>query len=216
MAGKVSRSRVPVIRILCVDDHAIVREGIRLIVEQQPDMNVVGSVGTVEEAVVLFKRIRPDVILMDLRLGPRSGTDAIRAIRSIDPNARTIVLTVHQGDEDIYQAMAAGAVTYVLKDTLADDLIRTIREVHAGKHPVHPQVLAGLMERALTPSLTPREIQVLELISQGLRNREIAVVLGIHEDTVQVHVSHILGKLDVADRTAATTVALRRGIIRLS
>jgi DNA-binding NarL/FixJ family response regulator len=208
--------RIPVIRILCVDDHPIVREGIRLIVEQQPDMKVVGSVGTIEESVALFKEIRPDITLMDLRLGAKSGIDAIRLIRRVDPNARTIVLTVHQGDEDIYQAMAAGAVTYMLKDTLADDLIRTIREVQAGEHPVHPLVLAGLKERALTPSLTPREIQVLELIAQGSRNREIAVVLGIHEETVQVHVSHILDKLGVDDRTAATTVALRRGIIRLT
>jgi DNA-binding NarL/FixJ family response regulator len=206
----------PTIRILCVDDHSIVREGIRLIVEQQPDMKVVGSTGAIEEAVTLFNETRPDVVLMDLRLGSKSGIDAIRAIRRIDPSARTIVLTVHQGDEDIYQAMAAGAITYMLKDTLADDLIRTIREVHAGRRPIHPVVAAGLKERALTPSLTPREVQVLELIAQGSRNREIAVILGIHEETVQVHVSHILDKLDVDDRTAATTVALRRGIIRLS
>jgi DNA-binding NarL/FixJ family response regulator len=205
----------PIIRILCVDDHAIVREGIRLIVEQQPDMKVVGAAGTITEAVALFEEIRPDVTLMDLRLGPQNGIDAIRAIRRIDPSARTIVLTVHQGDEDIYQAMAAGAVTYMLKDTLADDLIRTIRDVHDGKRPIHPIVAAGLKERALLPPLTPREVQVLELIAQGSRNREIAVILGIHEETVGVHVSHILDKLDVDDRTAATTVALRRGIIRL-
>jgi DNA-binding NarL/FixJ family response regulator len=206
----------PTIRILCVDDHVLVREGIRLVLEQQPDMKVVGSVGTAEESITLFEQIRPDITLMDLRLGSMSGVDAIRSIRRIDPSARTIVLTVHQGDEDIYQAMAAGAFTYVLKDTLSDDLIRTIREVHAGKRPIQPHVQTRLEERASTPPLTPREIQVLELISQGLRNREIAIVLGIHEETVQVHVCHILDKLDVNDRTAATTVALRRGIIQLS
>jgi DNA-binding NarL/FixJ family response regulator len=204
------------IRILCVDDHALVREGIRLILEQQPDMKVVGSVGTAEESIAVFDDVRPDVTLMDLRLGATSGTDAIRAIRRLDPNARTIVLTVHHGDEDIYQAMTAGAVTYLLKDTLADDLISAIRDVHAGKPPVHPHVQSRLQEHASAPALTAREIQVLELISQGLRNREIAVVLGIREETVQVHVSHILDKLDVNDRTAATTVGLRRGIIQLT
>lgn len=205
----------PIIRILCVDDHALVREGIRLVLEQQPDMKVVAAVGTAEESISVFERIRPDITLMDLRLGVTSGVDAIRAIRRIDPEARTIVLTVHHGDEDIYQAMTAGAVTYLLKDTLANDLISAIRDVYAGNRPVQQHVETTLHERASAPRLTAREIEVLDLIAQGLRNREIAVVLGIHEETVQVHVSHILEKLDVNDRTAATTAALRRGIIQL-
>jgi DNA-binding NarL/FixJ family response regulator len=209
------RSDSEPIRILCVDDHELVRDGIRLIVEQQSDLKVVGSAGTGEESITLFERLKPDITLMDLRLGSMSGADAIREIRRIDPNARTIVLTVHQGDEDIYQAMAAGAVTYILKDTLSNDLIRTIREVHSGKQPVHPEIEARLANRASKDVLTSREIQVLQLIADGLRNRDIAVALGIHEETVQIHVSHVLGKLNVDSRTAAATVALRRGIIRL-
>jgi two-component system, NarL family, response regulator len=203
------------IRVLCVDDHRIVREGLALIVNHQPDMVVVGSASSGEEAVDLFMKLRPDVTLMDLQLGGMSGVEAIRAIRKQAPSARIVVLTMYQGDEDIYRALQAGAATYILKDTLSDDLIRVVQEVHAGKHPVMPDVEARLAERAANPTLTPREIQVIELVSQGMRNKELAAELGISEETAHVHVRNILTKLKVKDRSAAITVAYRRGIIHL-
>jgi two-component system NarL family response regulator len=203
------------IRVLCVDDHRIVREGLALIVNHQPDMEVVGSASSGEESVELFMKLRPDITLMDLQLGGMSGVEAIRAIRKQAANARIVVLTMYQGDEDIYRALQAGAATYILKDTLSDDLIRVVHEVHAGKHPVMPDVEARLAERAANPTLTPREIQVIELVSQGMRNKELAAELGISEETAHVHVRNILTKLKVKDRSAAITVAYRRGIIHL-
>ena len=203
------------IRVLCVDDHRIVREGIALIINRQPDMEVVGSAADGEEAVAQFKRHRPDVTLMDLQLPSMSGLDAIKAIREDDPDARIIVLTMYQGDEDIHRALSAGATTYLLKDTLSDDLIRFVREVHAGRRPIRPEVKARLDERASQPTLTPREVQVMELVSLGKRNKEIAAVLGISEETVQVHLKNIFAKLKVSERTAAVNVALRRGIVHI-
>lgn len=192
------------------------REGIALIINRQPDMEVVGSASSGEEAIDLFRTQRPDVTLMDLQLSGMSGVDAIRAIRQEDPRARIVVLTMYQGDEDIYRALDAGAATYLLKDTLSDDLIRVIRDVHAGRQPaVSPDVEARLAERAGRPALTPREIQVLDLISRGMRNKEIATALAVSEETIHVHVRNILAKLKVKDRTAAVNVALRRGIIHI-
>ena len=203
----------PRIRVLCVDDHRIVREGIGLIIDRQTDMEVVGSAATGEEAVLLFMRERPDVTLMDLQLSTMSGLDAIRAIRREDAEARIIVLTMYQGDEDIHRALSAGATTYLLKDTLSDDLIRFVREVHAGRSPIRADVKARLDERAGQPTLTPREVQVMELVYEGRRNKEIATLLGISEETVQVHLKNIFAKLKVGERTAAVNVALRRGIV---
>ena len=205
----------PPIRVLCVDDHRIVREGIGLIIARQPDMEVVGSAATGEEAVALFKRERPDVTLMDLQLSTMSGLEAIQAIRREDADARIIVLTMYQGDEDIHRALTAGATTYLLKDTLSDDLIRFVREVHAGRRPIRADVKARLDERATQPTLTPREVQVMELVSEGRRNKEIAVLLGISEETVQVHLKNIFAKLKVGERTAAVNVAIRRGIVHI-
>jgi two-component system NarL family response regulator len=203
------------IRVLCVDDHRIVRDGLTLVIEQQPDMTVVGCAASGEEAVALFDRERPDVTLMDLRLGAMSGVEAIRAIRRQHPDARIVVLTMSRGDEDIHRALAAGAATYLLKDTAFDDLLRIIRDVHAGRQPeISPDVKARLAERAGRPTLTAREVEVLEFVRKGLRNREIAAALGVSEETVQSHVKHILGKLEVPDRTAAIDVALRRGILQ--
>jgi two-component system NarL family response regulator len=152
---------------------------------------------------------------MDLQLGGISGVDAIRAIRREAADSRVIVLTMYQGDEDVYRAMQAGAATYLLKDTLSDDLTRVIREVHAGTHEVRPDIAARLAERSPGSTLTPREIQVMALVAQGMRNKEIAVSLGISDETAQVHVKNILAKLNVKDRSAAITVALRRGILHL-
>jgi DNA-binding NarL/FixJ family response regulator len=199
-----------------VDDHRLVLAGIELMIGRQPDMAVVGSATTGEEAVSLFRQHRPDITLMDLQLPVMTGLEAIRAIRHLSPEARIIVLTMYHGDEDIHRALVAGASTYLLKDMLSDDLMRVIREVHAGQRALLPDVQVRLDERATRPSLTPREVQVTELIGRGLRNKEIASELHISEETVQVHVKSILTKLSVNDRTAAVNVAMRRGIIHLA
>lgn len=205
----------PVIRVMCVEDHRIVREGLALIINQEPDMKMVGSCSTVDEAIEVYRTVHPDVTLMDLRLGTASGVDAIKAIRKDNPEARIIVLTMYEGDEDIYRAHQAGATTYLLKDTLSSDLVRVVRAVHAGERPVLPEVQARLAERASMPTLTSREIEVLQLISQGLRNKEVGAMLGITEGTVQIHVKNIFAKLGVNDRTGAVQVAVRRGLIHM-
>jgi two-component system NarL family response regulator len=198
-----------------VDDHRIVREGIALIIGLQPDMSVVASASTGEEALTLFRRHHPDVTLMDLQLPGMSGLETIRALIQEDPSARVIVLTMYEGDEDIYRALDAGAVTYLLKDMLTEELIRVVRAVHAGERPLTTHIKARLDERAAHPALTPREVQVLELIAEGHRNKEIAADLTISEETVHAHVRNLFSKLGVSDRTAAVTAALRRGIIHL-
>jgi len=205
----------PTIRVMCVEDHRIVREGLALIINQEPDMKIVGSCATVDEAIELHRTLSPDVTLMDLRLGTASGVDAIKAIRRENPDARIIVLTMYEGDEDIFRAHQAGATTYLLKDTLSSDLVRVVREVNAGGRPVLPEVQARLAERASMPTLTSREVEVLQLISQGLRNKEVGAMLGITEGTVQIHVKNIFAKLSVNDRTAAVQVAVRRGLIHM-
>lgn len=205
----------PVIRVMCVEDHRIVREGLALIINQEADMRMVGSCASVDEALELYKTVQPDVTLMDLRLGAASGVDAIKAIRLVNPQARIIVLTMYEGDEDIYRAHQAGATTYLLKDTLSSDLVRVVRDVHAGQRPVVPEVQARLAERASMPTLTSREVEVLQLISQGLRNKEVGAMLGITEGTVQIHVKNIFAKLNVNDRTGAVQVAVRRGLIHM-
>lgn len=211
--SRAEHTRAP-IRVLCVDDHRIVRDGIALIIDREPDMKVVARAATGEEAITLFQKHRPDITLMDLQLAAMSGVEAIRAIRKQDPAARVVVLTMSRGDEDVYRALEAGAATYLLKDTAFEDLVRVVREVHAGEQPEFTQdVKDRLVERAGRPTLTPREIQVLELVRRGLRNREIVASLAISEETVQSHVKSILAKLDVQDRTAAIDVALRRGIL---
>jgi DNA-binding NarL/FixJ family response regulator len=201
---------------MCVDDHRLVREGIELIVGRQRDMRVVASAASGEEAVSFFRVHRPEIVLMDLQLGGMSGVETTRIIRREFPESRIIVLTMHRGDEDVHRALQAGAATYLLKDALSDDLIRVMREVYAGTHHLQPGIAALLAERAAGQTLTPRETQVMELVAQGMRNKEIAASLGISEETAQVHVKNILAKLSVQDRSAAITVALRRGIIHLS
>lgn len=204
------------IRVLCVDDHGLVREGIALIIAGVPDMEVVGSAATGEEAVAEFRSLRPDVTLMDLRLaGPTTGVEAIKTIRAGAPEARIIVLTMYSGDADIHRALEAGAATYLLKDMLSDDLLRVIRDVHGGGRPLPPDVKARLDARPPRPNLTPREVEVLDLVARGKRNAEIAVLLGISLETVPVHLKHIFAKLDVTDRTAAVSIALRRGIVHI-
>lgn len=178
-------------------------------------MVIVGTAATGEEALDIFLRTRPDVTLMDLQLGATSGVDAIKAIRREAPDARIIVVTMYHGDEDIYRAMQAGATTYLVKDTLADDLVRVVRDVYSGLRPISEDVRESLRLRALQPTLTSREVEVLALIARGMRNREAAAELGISDETVRVHVKNVFQKLDVSDRTEAVNVALRRGIIHL-
>ena len=179
-------------------------------------MTVVGRAATVSEAIELFTREQPDVTLMDLQLREASGVEAIRAIRADAPGARIIVLTVYQGDEDIFRALDAGAVGYLLKEEVSDELVRVIRDVHGGKvPPMRPDLEERLAKRVSGPNLTVREVQVLQLVARGLRNKEIAAVLGISDETARVHVKNILSKLEVNDRTAAVTVAARRGILHI-
>jgi DNA-binding NarL/FixJ family response regulator len=205
----------PRIRVLCVDDHAVVREGLSVIIDLQPDMKVVASAATGEEAVDLYAAVRPDVTLMDLELPAMSGLDAIRAIRSRFADARIVVLTVHHGTEDIFRVLQAGATTYLLKEMLTKELIRVIRQVHAGERPIPDEIASRLTERAREPALTSREIEVLELIATGLANREIGMALSISDQTVHAHAKNIFSKLKVGDRMAAVSLALRRGIIHL-
>jgi two-component system NarL family response regulator len=203
------------IRVLCVDDHRVMLDGLALLIGRQPDMQVVATAFTGDEAVSQYAKVRPDVTLMDLQLPGTNGLDAIRRIRDADPGARIVVLTMYQGDEDIYRALEAGAATYLLKDTLSDELVNVIRQVHDGDRPLTPEVEALLEGRRHQPALTPREVQVVGLIAEGLRNKEIAVALGISEQTAKVHVKNILAKLHVSDRAAVIPVALRRGIVHL-
>ena len=205
----------PRIRILCVDDHQLLREGLSLILERESDMEVVDFAATGEKALDLFETHRPDIVLMDLQLPGMNGLEAIHAIRRRHPDARIIVLTMFDGDEDIYRALDAGAATYLLKDTLSKDLIRVIRGVAAGTAPLDPLVSERLAHHAQHPALTTREVEVMKQVAVGRRNKEIAAFLGIGEETVRMHLKNIFVKLDVNDRTAAVNVALRRGIIHI-
>ena len=178
-------------------------------------VTVVAEASTGQEAIEQFFKHRPDVTLMDLQMPRMTGLQAIRAIRQAEPDARIVVLTVYQGDEDIYQALHSGVTGYLLKDTVPQDLIRVIREVHAGKRSIPPDIQAKMDARMHRAALTMRELQVLELLAKGGRNKEVAAELGISEDTVRAHIKSILHKLGVHDRTAALTEALRRGLVRL-
>lgn len=203
------------VRILVVEDHRIVREGLILYLERDPAFEVIDAVGTGEDAVAAFLQHRPDVVLMDLQLPAMSGVDAIRSIRRVDREARVIVLTMYEGDEDIRRALDAGAATYLLKASLSDDLIDVVRKVNSGGRPLSPEIRARLDDGAARPALTHREVDVIDLVSRGHRNKEIAAALDIREETVEVHLRNIFTKLDVHDRTAAVRTALRRGIIHL-
>jgi DNA-binding NarL/FixJ family response regulator len=203
------------IRVLCVDDHPIVREGIAAIISLQPDMTMAGTAATGKEAIERFVALRPDVSLVDLRLPDMSGFDVIRAIRQKDPNARIVVLSSHEGDVDIQRALEAGAQGYVAKGIVRDELLDIIRGVHAGKRRLPAAVAQTLAEHMADDPISPRELEVLSLMAAGKRNKEIASDLSIAEDTVKMHVRNILSKLQVSDRTEAVTIALRRGIIQL-
>ena len=206
----------PRIRILIVDDHPIVRKGLAATLEPERDMEVVASAATGKQAVDLFREKKPDVTIMDLTLTPdMTGIQATEAIRREFPHAHIIVLSAYKRDEDIYRALQAGAATYLLKENLGDDLVTIIREVHAGGGPIPSQVGRKLADRVKQPALTTRELEVLQLVADGMRNKEIAANLGISEETAQGHVKNILAKLEVHDRTEAVTLAIRRGLIHI-
>jgi len=203
------------IRVLCVDDHPIVREGMAAIVNLQPDMMLAGAAATGGEALERFIELRPDVALVDLQLPDMSGFDLIKKIKAKSPNARIIVLSSHEGDVDIQRALEAGAQGYVAKGLVRGELLETIRSVHAGKRRLPAAVAQKLAEHMADEPISPRELEVLSLMAGGKRNKEIAGELSIAEDTVKMHVRNILSKLQVNDRTEAVTIALRRGIIHL-
>ncbi len=203
------------IRVLCVDDHPIVREGLASLVALQPDMEIVGAAESGAEALRMFREFNPDVVLIDLRLRDTTGFELIRDILALSPSARTIVLTSFEGDVDFERALAAGAKGYVVKGMVREELLEAIRAVHAGKRHVPSAIAAKLVDHLASEKLTQREMDVLKEVAKGKRNKEIGAVLSIAEDTVKMHVKSILMKLGVNDRTEAVTIALRRGIIHL-
>ena len=203
------------IRVLSVDDHPLLREGLAAIIDNQPDMLLVGQASNAQEAIQEFRKHQPDVTLMDLRLPDKSGIDAMIAVRTEFPDARVIMLTTFEGDAEIQRALEAGARGYVLKNTPPKELVDLIRQVHAGKKRIPSQVAAQLAEHLSDETLTDREIEVLGRIAAGSRNRDIAEALFISEETVKVHIKHIMQKLGASDRTQAVTIGVRRGIIHL-
>jgi DNA-binding NarL/FixJ family response regulator len=205
----------PRIRVLVADDHYVVRMGLIALVNTEPDMEVVGEAVDGNQAVEMFQRCNPNLVLMDLRMPVKDGIAATREIRCKNPNARVLMLTTYDGDTDIHRAIEAGAQGYVLKNSTGEKLIPALRAVAAGEKWIPKEIATRLAARKLFEDLTPRELQVLQEMSKGLANKEIADVLKITEHTVKDHLKNILGKLRVADRTEAVTVALQRGIIQL-
>lgn len=204
-----------IIRVMIIDDHQIVRQGLVALINTEADLTVVAEGSDGQQAVALFAQHQPDVTLMDLRMPVLSGVEATKAIRQQHPQARIIVLTTFDGDEDIYRALQAGAQSYLLKGVSFDELIDAIRTVHAGQRRIPAVVAERLAERMAGEELTSREVQVLEWIVRGKSNKAIATTLSISEATVKSHVNSLLSKLGVADRTQAATTALQRGIVHL-
>ena len=203
------------IRVLVVEDHHVVRQGLVALLNVVEGLEVVGEAADGVEAIAQFRKHQPDITLMDLRLPRLSGVEAILRIRQEAPQARVIVLTTYDGDEDIYRALKAGARAYLLKGMTGEELVTTIRAVHAGKSHIPPAIAEKLAERMGTEELTPREFDVLKEIVSGKSNKEIASELNVSEATVKTHINSLLGKLGVTDRTQAATAAIQRGIVPL-
>jgi DNA-binding NarL/FixJ family response regulator len=205
----------PKIRIVVADDHFLVRMGLVALVNMEPDMEVVGEAGDGAQVVQIFERVKPDLALMDLRMPLKDGIEATTEIRSKFPEARILMLTTYDGDEDIHRALQAGAQGYVLKNSTRESLIPALRAVAAGQRWIPKDIASRLASREAFAELTPREVEVLRELAKGFANKEIADTLNISEYTVKGHLKNILGKLKVADRTEAVTTAIQRGIIHL-
>ncbi len=205
----------PTITILCVDDHPLVRKGIASIIANEANLKLVGEAGGGHEAVDMFRSLRPDVVLMDLRMPDMDGIEATKQIRKIDPEAKIIALTSYDGDQDIYKAIEAGVRGYILKEMVHTKVIDAIQTVHSGKRLMPTEVAERLSEYFPQVALTPREIEVLKYVAKGMANKEIAHHLGTASGTVKMHVQNILAKLGASDRTHAVTIALERGILHL-
>ncbi|MEH2209828.1 response regulator transcription factor [Nostoc sp.] len=203
------------IRVLIVDDHSIVRQGLTTIINRDPEMTVIAQAEDGQQAIALFREYQPDVTLMDLRMPQMAGVEAITAICAEFIAARIVVLTTYDGDEDIYRGLQAGAKGYLLKDAKPNELLSAIRTIHRGQQYIPPEVGAKLVQRMSNPELSERELDVLRLMAQGMSNLEISTTLSIGESTVKSHVNRIFSKLGVSDRTQAVIIAVKRGIVNL-
>ncbi|MGC2404014.1 MAG: response regulator transcription factor [Acidobacteriaceae bacterium] len=201
------------IRILIVDDHPVIRAGLRSMLRTQAELEVVGSAASGEEALSKLSQTQPDVLLLDLRMHGMSGVETLLAMRRRADDARVIILTSFETDEDIYRAVQAGAQGYLLKDTGLKEMVEAIRTVHAGKKYIPRDIASRLAERMMRTDLTPREIEILKLLAKGPTNKQIGHALGISENTVKNHVNSVIEKLEVSDRTEAATTAIQRGLI---
>jgi two-component system NarL family response regulator len=208
-------SQSTVIRVLIVDDHSVVRQGLAAIINRDPEMTMIAQAENGQQAIACFRQHQPDVTLMDLRMPQMEGVEAITAICAEFKQARIIVLTTYDGDEDIYRGLHAGAQGYLFKDAKADELLNAIRIVHGGQKYVPQAVGAKLLQRMSNPELSERELEVLRLMAQGMSNAAIAATLNIGESTVKSHVNRLLSKLGVNDRTQAVIVAVKRGLVSL-
>jgi two-component system, NarL family, response regulator len=205
----------PRLRVLVVDDHPLMRIGLRARIDAEPDMEVVAEAGDGPAAIAAYTAHKPDITLLDLRLPGMDGPQIITVIRQADPGAKIIILTTYDADEDVYRAVQAGARGYLLKGTFAEGIMEAIRNVHAGRRLIAPEVAARLADRVSSPSLTSREVAVLELVAKGMSNKEIGAALFVSETTIKYHLKNIYSKLGASDRTEAALVATQRGILTI-
>jgi two-component system NarL family response regulator len=205
----------PRLRVLVVDDHPLMRIGLRARIDAEPDMEVVAEAGDGPAAIAAYTAHKPDITLLDLRLPGMDGPQIITVIRQADPGAKIIILTTYDADEDVYRAVQAGARGYLLKGTFAEGILEAIRNVHAGRRLIAPEVAARLADRVSSPSLTSREVAVLELVAKGMSNKEIGAALFVSETTIKYHLKNIYAKLGASDRTEAALVATQRGILTI-